>query len=160
MKRKPVAVGQAVKSALRDLGMERVIQRHAIWSSWEEIVGREVAAHTRPDFFSGPCLFIKVDHSGWMHQLHFLTDQILSNLNRKLGSQAVSELRFRLSAFSSQDQPHTEKVHRKTPISKAERSEIEESLRTIPSPEVRETLTRVMIKDLTEKQKKAREQHE
>ncbi len=151
MKRNPVAVGKAVKSALKDLGMERIIERYAIWDCWEEIVGREVAAHTRPEFFSGPCLFIKVDHSTWMHQLHFLKDQILYNLNRKLGLQAVSELRFRLSALPFQEQPRPKEVHRKARISKTERSEIEDSVRTIPSPEVRETLIRVMLKDLAGK---------
>jgi len=151
MERTPVAAGRTVKAILKEFGMDWIIERHAIWSCWEEIVGPEVASKTRPEFFSGKCLFITVEHSSWMHQLNFLKDPIIRNINRKLGFEAASEIRFRIGTLDGPE-PRPQKTRsEKIRISRAEKEEIESSLPLISSPEIREILYRIMLKDLTEK---------
>lgn len=115
-------------------------------------MGQEVAGHTQPEFFSGASLFITVDHSAWMHQLTFLKDQILSNINTKLGSQAVSEIRFRLGTVPVRLRPSQEEPLQESWISQTDQDEIQESVRHINCPELREALSRVMAKDLAQKQ--------
>ncbi len=155
MERIPVAAGRTVKTILKEFGIDWIIERHAIWSCWEEIVGPEVASKTRPEFFSGKCLFITVEHSSWMHQLNFLKDQIIHNINRKLGFEAASEIHLRIGTLHCPEPRPEKKPPEKIRISRAEKEEIEESLRLIPSPEIREILYRIMLKDLTEKKARA-----
>jgi hypothetical protein len=148
-KRFPVPVSKIVRSLVKDLGVEETIKRHEIWFSWKEIVGKEISAHTAPAFFAGNCLFITVDHSTWMHQLNFVKDQILQNINRNLKTASVSEIRFRLGTLPVEKHEVTAAKQAPTSISKAEMEEIEGAIGSIASPELREALRRLICRDLT-----------
>jgi len=151
MGRAPEEIGRTVKTVLQNLGMDRIIRKHSIWNGWEEIVGREVASHTRPAFYSGRCLFITVDHSTWMHQLNFLKESIIANINRKLGSEAVKEIRFRMGTLPDEDGKPEDRSPVPTRLGRKERKVVEESISMISSKELRETLSRIMVKDLSTK---------
>lgn len=151
MKRMPVALAQTVEAVLKDMGMDRTVARHAIWPCWEEIVGREIGTHTQPEFFSGKTLFVSVDHSVWLHQLNFLKDRILTKINSRLGAQSVSEIHFRIGQISSRKRPADQGVREEAPVSAAEKEEVQEGLRALPSPELRDMLCRIMLRDLSRK---------
>ncbi|MEK6776708.1 MAG: DUF721 domain-containing protein [bacterium] len=155
MDRTPVAAGLMVKKLLKEFGIDWIIEQHAIWSCWEEIVGPEVASKTRPEFFSGKRLFIAVEHSSWLHQLNFLKDQLILNINRKLGFEAVSEIHLRIGSILCPEPRPKNRTPEKIMPSKAEEKEIEDSLRLITDPEIRNVLYRIMFKDLTEKKSQA-----
>ncbi|MDX1765299.1 MAG: DUF721 domain-containing protein [bacterium] len=148
-KSSPEAAGEILRSLLKELGVDQIMQRHEIWSQWEEIVGTEIAAHTRPAFFSGNCLFITVDHSTWMQQLTFLKSQMLQNINATLENQAVSELRFRLGPLTDPGRPKApEKETGPTgELNRLEEDHIERTIESSGSPELKERLRRLMTKD-------------
>ncbi|MDX1763757.1 MAG: DUF721 domain-containing protein [bacterium] len=145
----PEPAGKILRSLIQDLGVDKIVQRHEIWSRWEAIVGAEIAAHTHPSFFSGDCLFITVDLSTWMQQLTFLKNQMLQNINETLEDQAVSELRFRLGPLP--DRAKAKASGRKTgpgtELSPLDKERIEETIESIRSPELKESLRRLMTKD-------------
>ena len=63
---------------------------------WPTIVGREVGRLTMPAFFRQDTLWIYVQDSAWMHHLQFIKLDLLERINRTLGNQPVSDLRWQL----------------------------------------------------------------
>ncbi len=148
----PITAGSILQGLLKDFGIDRMIIRYRVWSVWEEIVGKQIAAHTRPGFYLGDCLFVIVDHSAWMHQLIFLKEPILAKINAEIGPDSLSEIRFRLGPVPPPPRPRLMSFRKIPPLRDAERKEVEVTLRGLPSSEWRETLRRVMIKDLSSKE--------
>jgi predicted nucleic acid-binding Zn ribbon protein len=152
--RAPVSAGSTLQRVLRELGVDRIMKRHTIWSTWDQVVGDQVAAHTHPEFLSGQCLFVAVDQPTWLHHLSFLKGQILENIHRWLGSDEISEIRFRLGTLPPREEaPRTAaaKPHGAEP-SPAVLQEIESCLSS-PLPAALETvLRRVLAKDLGRKE--------
>ncbi len=151
--RSPVSAGSTLKRVLRELGVDRIMKRHAIWSAWDQVVGDQVAAHTHPEFLSGTCLFVTVDQPTWLHHLNFLKEQILENIHRRLGSDEISEIRFRLGMLPVPDE--AQRTASPAPCapepSPLVRQEIDACL-SRPLPESLETvLRRILAKDLARK---------
>jgi len=150
-KGRPVQAGTTLKQLLKKLGVDFILKRHHLWTCWEKVVGEKIAAHTHPDFISGKSLFIIVDHPTWMHQLNFLKEQLISNINREISTQPISEIRFRLGILPDRTPPPPQKEEEIFHISPADRRQMEASLQKIASPELRETVRRVMLRDLETK---------
>jgi len=150
-KGRPTRTGTTLKKLLKDLGVDFVLKRHHLWACWEKVVGEKIAAHTHPDFLSGKSLFIIVDHPTWMHQLNFLKEELLSNINRELKTQPITEIRFRLGILPDRAEPPPREEPAIQPIPPGTLREMETSLQKIDSPGLRETVRRVMLRDLTVK---------
>jgi hypothetical protein len=61
---------------------------------WPEIVGEDIAAHSRPGELARGVLVIVTQSSAWSHQLSFLSDRILQALRRH--TDGIERLRFRV----------------------------------------------------------------
>ena len=67
-----------------------------VWDLWERAVGEIIAENARPAAFKGSILLVHVNSSPWLHQLHFLKEDILSKINRELGQELVKEIKFKI----------------------------------------------------------------
>ena len=67
-----------------------------VWELWEKAVGEIIAENARPAAFKGKILLVHVNSSPWMHQLHFLKNDILARINRELGQDLVDEIKFKI----------------------------------------------------------------
>ena len=92
----PTAVGDLIGQVLGDLGLEGVAKAHQIGARWEEIVGKQVAAHCLPLGLRGAVLEVEVDSPVWSQQLQLRTTELLAALERILGHDAPRELRFQV----------------------------------------------------------------
>ena len=75
-----------------------------IRTAWREIVGADVAAHSRPDSLVRGSLLIVTRSNAWSQQLTFLTEQILSAVRDRTGLQ-LEGLRFRVGRMTAQTAP-------------------------------------------------------
>jgi len=150
-KGRPTRTATTLKKLLKDLGVDFILKRHQLWTCWEKVVGEKIADHTHPDFISGKSLFILVDHPTWMHQLNFLKEQLLSKINQELKTQPITEIRFRLGILPDRPPLSPQKEPAILPITPETRRELETALQNIDSPALRETVRRVMLRDLAAK---------
>jgi predicted nucleic acid-binding Zn ribbon protein len=67
----------------------------AVFGKWPEIVGPQLAAHTRPDSFADGELVVSADSPAWATQLRLLTPQLLGRLAEELGAGTVNRVRVR-----------------------------------------------------------------
>jgi predicted nucleic acid-binding Zn ribbon protein len=66
-----------------------------MFGSWADIVGPQVAAHTRPDSFDEGELVVLADSDAWAAQVKLLTPQLLRRLAEELGAGTVRRVRVR-----------------------------------------------------------------
>jgi len=79
---------------LRDLGLETAAAAFRIGERWKEVVGPEIALHSRPEGLRGDTLEVSVDSSVWCQQLQLRRLDILAALHEALGEEAPRDLRF------------------------------------------------------------------
>lgn len=65
-----------------------------LFSSWKEMAGTDIAAHSRILELQKGVLYIGVDHPGWMQMIGFKKQQILRSLKSRYPSLEVRDLRL------------------------------------------------------------------
>lgn len=95
---RPHALRESLASYLRSTGLGEATGLSAVLAIWPEIVGEAVAAHCQPARLSGTELTITIDHPSWSTQLRFLSQQIVTGLNERLGNTAVTDLKMHVRA--------------------------------------------------------------
>ena len=65
----------------------------AVFGRWAEVVGPDLAAHTRPEAFEDGELVVAADSSAWATQVRLLAPQLLRRLGAELGAGTVRRVR-------------------------------------------------------------------
>lgn len=63
-------------------------------SSWITIVGKTLAAHTRPIRCKDGCLEVAADGKGWRKQLESMKSEFSARVNQAWGGRLVGEIKF------------------------------------------------------------------
>jgi predicted nucleic acid-binding Zn ribbon protein len=96
------------------------LRDYAVFPIWDEEVGPEIACRTEPLRIEDGRLFVAVDGSAWMQELHFLKDEIRERLNRRLGAAVVREVFLVLGrAGRERRTPPPEGARSETPVDDA-----------------------------------------
>lgn len=66
-----------------------------VFGRWEEIVGSQLAAHTRPEAFDDGELVVLADSPAWAAQVRLLAPQLLKRLGEELGAGTVRHVKVR-----------------------------------------------------------------
>ena len=86
-----------IPSLLKSMGMEQDYWVQGIEDRWPEVVGKEVALHTRPGRFERKQLTVFVKHSIWLMELERNgKKQMLLNLQEAFGAEHIRTLRLQL----------------------------------------------------------------
>jgi predicted nucleic acid-binding Zn ribbon protein len=67
-----------------------------VFNRWAEIVGEDVAAHSRPLSIDGETLVIVASDPTWASELRWLENEVLSRLTEVSGSDRVSKVNVRV----------------------------------------------------------------
>lgn len=137
---------------------------HLIQSNWESWVGKRIAQHIRPKNLKDDQLTVIIDDERWANSFGAFKDKILEKMEKDLGSLSIKEIIMvidkkrpgqkrqrkrtkekakNIDASKIQTSSHTQSLNR----------EMEIDLNSIKDPGVREALKRLIIKDLSSKQK-------
>jgi hypothetical protein len=132
-----------LKNYLNESGLESGLLINKLRKQWPEIVGETIAAHTSPDSVKGRQLTISVDSPQWMHHLGFFKKEITD----KLKQHELSEIRFKLGRpikRSTREEPAAPPR-----LSDEDISYIEETLKDISDPVLKEKFKKLLAHGLT-----------
>jgi predicted nucleic acid-binding Zn ribbon protein len=90
-------IGKPLGSILRS---ETFADGMAGWQAierWAEIVGEEIARRARAVRFERGIVYVEVVNSSWVQELSFLRRRMVRQLNREIGRDAVTDIRFSLA---------------------------------------------------------------
>jgi predicted nucleic acid-binding Zn ribbon protein len=91
--RDPSSLGDQLDRLLLDRGWNVDVAVGSVMGRWPQIVGTEVAAHSKPVTFSDGVLIVRADSTAWATQLRMMSSSILGRLETEIGKDAVTELR-------------------------------------------------------------------
>lgn len=90
--RPPVRLADALRDTLARLPQASGLAEYPLWTEWERVVGRAIAAHARPERLRRGVLVVRVDGSEWMQELQYLKHDVRDRLNERLGRRAVDDI--------------------------------------------------------------------
>jgi predicted nucleic acid-binding Zn ribbon protein len=91
----PQRLGHAIGGLLDDQGWQQRAAIGSVFGRWAEIVGADLAAHTKPDAFADGELAVTADSTAWATQVRLLAPQLVRRLNAELGDGTVRRVKVR-----------------------------------------------------------------
>ena len=90
--KKAVHISELLKRVLGDRKFRQGVRNAEIKLRWEQIVGPEIAARTRPLHLTRGRLLVECDHDVWRTELSFLKPEILKRIAEVEGDGVVKEI--------------------------------------------------------------------
>lgn len=91
----PQPLGAAINKLLAAEGWELAAATGSVFGRWAQIVGADLAAHTRPESLSDGELTVTADSTAWATQVRLLAAHLVRRLNTELGDGTVRRVRVR-----------------------------------------------------------------
>jgi predicted nucleic acid-binding Zn ribbon protein len=91
----PEPLNTAIDALLDSRGWREATAVGSVFGRWADIVGPELAAHTRPDTLADGELTVTADSTAWATQVRLLAAHLVRRLNAELGDGAVQRVRVR-----------------------------------------------------------------
>ncbi len=91
----PVRSGGSQASGGHAAGSPCVGDARALADAWPEIAGAEVAANASPVQLKGGRLVVSTSSSVWAHTLQYMSHDLMTRLNDRLGDDTVRQIVFR-----------------------------------------------------------------
>jgi len=91
----PKTIGNAIQSALSDLGLGKKIRQYDVINQWPEIVGEQIARVATAERISDGKLFVSVSRSPWRNELVFLKKELIERINKAMHQDIVKDIIFR-----------------------------------------------------------------
>lgn len=88
--RDPQLLDSTIGRLIAEQGWGTDVRVHGVFSRWESLVGREVAAHCRPESFADGRLVVRTDSTAWATQVRLLAPTVVRRLNAELGDGTVT----------------------------------------------------------------------
>lgn len=91
----PEALHAAIAGLIDARGWRLAAATGSVFGRWEQIVGPELAAHTRPDGLADGELTVTADSTAWATQVRLLAAALVRRINTELGDGAVKRVKVR-----------------------------------------------------------------
>jgi hypothetical protein len=92
----PEKIGDILRDFLETSGLGHKLKHLEVYRAWEQVVGSEIAAHTRIVGFTHHRLYVEVDSAARRHELSsFYRKQILEGLHQHLPDIRIQDILFR-----------------------------------------------------------------
>ncbi|AZA08158.1 MULTISPECIES: DciA family protein [Corynebacterium] len=87
-------IGQVIQREIRRRGWQKEMASALVFGHWEELVGEQVAKHTKVEMVKDKKLFLSCDSTAWASNLRLMQRQILQKINAEVGPDIITELRI------------------------------------------------------------------
>lgn len=91
----PQPLNSAIEGLIDSHGWQLAAATGSVFGRWAQIVGPELAAHTRPEGLADGELTVTADSTAWATQVRLLAGQLVRRLNTELGDGAVKRVKVR-----------------------------------------------------------------
>jgi len=91
----PQLFGQAIADLLAARGWEQSAAVGGVFGRWADIVGPDLAAHTKPESFTDGEVLVVADSTAWATQVRLLARTLVRRLNEELGDNTVTRVKVR-----------------------------------------------------------------
>lgn len=89
----PEPISDALGRMLSEQGWRQRAAIGAVFGRWDQIVGPDLAEHTRPESFADGEVVIRADSTAWATQVRLLAASLVRRLNEELGHGMVASVK-------------------------------------------------------------------
>ncbi|MFZ5861811.1 MAG: DciA family protein [Nitrospirota bacterium] len=140
------ATDTLIPSLFAAFGLTAKLDEHRLISSWPQIVGPQIAAHTAPKEVRAKTLWVVVDSSTWLHELTLLKPLLLEKLAPHAGKAVVRDVRFVIGDVSRAPASDQNTAPAAAPLTPDEDEAVNRTVSAISDPDVRESARRLLRK--------------
>lgn len=155
----PRSLGDGLRSLVARIDKNNGVLTARILEAWDQLMGPEIAAHTRVERVDKREITVAVDSAVWANELQAISGELLGRLESVLGKGTVQEMRFIVSRSVSGERRERESLEETTrgyggprvapvPLTQDERDTIARSVAAIPEGGLREAVLRATVSDL------------
>ena len=91
----PQLFSSAIGRLLDQAGWQQQVAMGSVFGRWAQIVGADLAAHTKPDSFTDGELAVIADSTAWATQVRLLAPMLVKRLNEEVGDGSVRRVKVR-----------------------------------------------------------------
>ncbi|HTT00409.1 MAG TPA: DciA family protein [Streptosporangiaceae bacterium] len=91
----PEPLSAAIDGLVDTRGWREATAAGSVFGRWAQIVGPDLAAHTRPESLADRELTVTADSTAWATQVRLLAAQLVRRLNAELGAGSVLRVKVR-----------------------------------------------------------------
>ena len=85
---------RAIEEAIEGAGIKSALDQENAVVLWGVVVGNVVSEVTKAEKVEAGTLVVRVETSVWRQELHMQKREIIKKLNKKIGTNAIKEIRF------------------------------------------------------------------
>ena len=89
----PEPISDVLGGLLADQGWRERAAVATVFGRWDEIVGPDLAGHTRPETFADGEVVVRADSTAWATQVRLLAPTLVKRLNEELGHGTVATVK-------------------------------------------------------------------
>lgn len=151
---KLLPIGDVLSTAFQKRGMAPLLRDNKPLKLWPQAVGPQIAAQTQPESLHSGTLFVRTTSSVWVHELHFMKEDILQKINELMGKPVVRDIHFKVGFTPSLRKNNDgAQSSRAAALSARDKRMIEESTDHLADRELAEILKRVMKKEISRRRR-------
>ena len=94
MKYNEQSLGDAIREMIEAYGLEGKLSEATLVESWEKVVGKMIARHTKDVFIKRKKLFVKIDSPALKNELTYNRTTLMEALNEAAGGKVIEEIVF------------------------------------------------------------------
>jgi predicted nucleic acid-binding Zn ribbon protein len=94
-KRTTQPIKGVIQEYIEALGHQRKLKEVNIISSWEKLMGKMIARHTKNIYIKNKVLIVYLDSAVMRNELLMMREQIRTQINSHAGSEIVEKIIFR-----------------------------------------------------------------
>ncbi len=87
-------ISEVLSGIVKTIRSESATDLSMIREEWNRIVDPAIAAHARPEALKKDILLVKVASSTLTHRLRFMTPGLIEQINRAMGEDRITEIRY------------------------------------------------------------------
>lgn len=142
--------GDVVDKLLKGLGLDERLHQYRALIIWDEVVGPQIAARTRPVRIREGVLEVNVDQPTWRQQLQLMKPKILAQLNAELGKATIKDLYLKRGKVNVREEKQKESppAWRMVQLDESEKKQVEDLLTAIEDPELHDEMERFLLKQM------------
>ncbi len=143
--------GDLLDSLLQGWGLDERLHQYRAVLLWDDVVGPQIAARTRPERIRDGVLEVCVDQPVWMQQLQLLKPQLLAKLNRQLGDAPLRDIflkRGKITGRAATGTTPSAPSWRTVTLSGDEENDLQNLLAGVADQELRRGLESLLVKQL------------
>lgn len=91
----PQPIAGILEKVLRQYGLDERLNERGPLNAWPEVVGEEIAQHSKALDISEGVLTLEADHGAWRQELTLLIPMIINKFNALYGEGTVTEIRWK-----------------------------------------------------------------